>query len=83
VATLLAASISVAAFLVLVVVLFVGLGAALLGAAETTSTWLSVLLVVLSVVMIAFLAVCATGLSIIWKHRGDYEAARNSTTGSP
>jgi len=82
-ATLLAASISVAAFGLLVIVLIIGLGAALFGAADTTSTWLSVLLVLLSVVIIAVLAVCATGLSIIWKHRGDYEAARSSTTSSP
>ena len=82
VATLLAASISLAAFILLVVVLLVGLVAALIGAAETSSAWLSALLLVLGVILLALLAICATGLSIIWKHRGDYAAARRATTSS-
>jgi hypothetical protein len=81
-ATLLAASISVVAFVVLVVALLVGLGAALFGAATATSGWLSALLLMLSVVLAGLLAICATGLSIVWRHRGDYEAARDPTSSS-
>ncbi len=80
VATLLAASISAGAFVVLVLLLLVGLGAALVGAVAAASPWLSVMLVILCAVILVVLAVLATGLSIIWKHRGDYSAARRAAS---
>ena len=80
VATLLAASISAGAFVVLVLLLLVGLGAALVGAVAAASPWLSVMLVTLCALILVVLAVLATGLSTIWKHRADYSAVRRAAS---
>lgn len=82
-ATLIAASISVTVFLALVVMLVAGLIATLFASATTSNSWLSVLFLMIGALLIVMLAICGTGLSIIWKHRGDSETARNASAGSP
>jgi sterol desaturase/sphingolipid hydroxylase (fatty acid hydroxylase superfamily) len=78
VATVLAASISVGLLVVIAVALLIGFFAALGGALSTSSALGAVGLAILAAVLALVLAVFATGLSIIWRHRQDYEEARRS-----
>ena len=58
--------------------LVIGLVASLWGAAVTSSLLARILLLVLAGIQVLVLAVLGTGLGILWRHRGDYAAQRQS-----
>ena len=77
-ATVLAASLGAGLLGLLCLGLVIGLVASLWGAAVTSSLLARILLLVLAGIQVLVLAVLGTGLGILWRHRGDYAAQRQS-----